>query len=435
MEKIVIEGGRRLHGRVSVNGSKNASLPIMAACILASGPSRIKGIPDIADVRVMIDLLRCLGMTVERLDEETLELEVTRQGEVVAPYVFVEKMRASICVLGPLLGRWGRAEVSKPGGCVIGNRPIDLHLKGLKSLGAKITEDSGNIIAEGGDLYGTEIHLAGSFGPTVLGTANVMMAACLAKGTTVIKSAACEPEIQDLAHFLNLAGAKIKGIGTSCLEIEGVEGLGGIDYEIIPDRIETGTFMVASAITHGNVLVKNARVEHLETVIEKLREIGVTVTEEDGGCRVKGTGELSATHINALPYPGFPTDMQPQFTSLLSVAQGTSVITEKVFPDRATHIDELNRMGASITKEGPNIIIQGVSHLSGTEVKSSDLRASASLILAGLAAEGTTEIRGLNHLDRGYENLEERLARLGAKIRREVDQPLLHIPKPVSIMP
>ena len=433
MEKIIIEGGRRLHGRVAINGAKNAALPIMAACILAHGPSRIKGIPDIADVRVMMDLLRCLGMTVERLKDGSMGLEVTRPGETVAPYEFVEKMRASLCALGPLLGRWGRAEVARPGGCVIGDRPIDLHIKGLQSLGATITQDRGNIIAEGSDLYGTEIHLAGSFGPTVLGTANVMMAACLAKGTTVIKSAACEPEIQDLANFLNLAGAKVSGIGTSCLTIEGVEGLCGIDYKIIPDRIEAGTFMVASAITKGNILIENARMEHLEAVTEKLREIGVTVTEEDRGCRVKGTGDLTAACTSALPYPGFPTDMQPQFTSLLSIAQGTSVITEKVFPERIAHVAELNRMGASITKEGNNIIVQGVDHLSGAEVKAADLRAGASLVIAGLAAKGTTEVRGLQNLDRGYEHLEERLAQLGAKIKRVVDQPLLHITRPVAI--
>jgi UDP-N-acetylglucosamine 1-carboxyvinyltransferase len=345
----------------------------------------------------------------------------------------VQKMRASICVLGPLLGRWGKAEVARPGGCVLGDRPIDLHLKGLQALGARISQERGYIIAEGNDLYGTEIHLAGAFGPTVLGTANVMMAACLAKGTTVIKSAACEPEIQDLAHFLNSAGAKITGIGTSCLVIEGVDGLSGIDYEIIPDRIEAGTFMVASAITQGNVLIENIRIEHIEALVEKLREIGVTVAEEGQGCRVRGTENLNPTCLSTLPYPGFATDMQPQFTSLLSMAQGTSVITEKIFPDRGAHIAELNRMGASITKEGPNIIIKGVSHLSGAEVKGADLRASACLILAGLAAKGTTEVRGVEHLDRGYERLEERLAKLGAKTKRVVDQPLLHIPRPVGV--
>ncbi|HHT9119160.1 MAG TPA: UDP-N-acetylglucosamine 1-carboxyvinyltransferase [Candidatus Hypogeohydataceae bacterium YC41] len=434
MEKLVIEGGRRLHGRVSVNGAKNAALPIMAACILTHGISRIKGIPNITDVRLMVDLLRRLGLTVERLKDGTLELAVTSPGEVVAPNELVKEMRASICVLGPLLGRWGRAEVARPGGCVIGYRGIDLHLKGLEALGAKIIQDKGYIIAEGSDLFGRELHLAGSFGPTVLGTANVMMAACLAKGTTVIKSAACEPEIQDLAHFLNLAGAKITGIGTSCLVIEGVEELSGVEYEIIPDRIEVGSFMVASAITRGNILIENVRMEHLGATIEKLREIGVIVEEEEKGCRVKGTDELKATCIGTLPYPGFATDMQPQFTSLLSIAQGTSVITEKVFPDRATHIAELSRMGASITKEGPNIIIKGVQNLSGAEVTATDLRASASLILAGLVARGTTEIRGVHHLDRGYEHLEERLAQLGAKIKRVLDQPLLHMPKPVDMM-
>jgi UDP-N-acetylglucosamine 1-carboxyvinyltransferase len=435
MEKIVIEGGRRLHGRVSVKGAKNAALPIMAACILTHGPSRIKAIPDITDVRFMIDLLRRLGMTVERQKDGTLELEVTNPMEAVAPYDLVEKMRASICVLGPLLGRWGKAEVAMPGGCVIGTRPVDLHIKGLQALGAKITLDRGNIVAEGEELYGTELHLAGPFGPTVLGTANVMMAACLARGTTVLKSAACEPEVQDLANFLNSAGAKITGIGTSCLTIEGVEGLYGVDYEIIPDRIEIGTFMAASAITHGNLLIENVRTEHLEAVIEKLREIGVAVVQEDDGCRVKATGPLNATCFSTLPYPGFPTDMQPQFTSLLSIAQGTSVITEKVFPDRTTHVAELNRMGASILEEGSNIIIQGAPQLSGTEVMASDLRAGASLIVAGLAADGITEIRGVQHIDRGYEHLVERLARLGAKIKRVVDQPLLHIPRPVGIMP
>jgi UDP-N-acetylglucosamine 1-carboxyvinyltransferase len=406
----------------------------MAACILTHGPSRIKGIPNITDVRIMVDLLRCLGVTVERLKDGSTELEVKKAGEVTAPYKLVAEMRASICAMGPLLGRWGRAVVAMPGGCSLGDRPIDLHLKGLQALGANIIQDKGYIIVEGNDLYGTEIHLAGSFGPTVLGTANTMMAACLAKGTTVIKSAACEPEIQDLVNFLNLAGAKISGIGTSCLTIEGVEELCGVEYEIIPDRIEVGTFMVASAITQGNILIDNARIEHLEAVVEKMREIGITVEEEGKGCRVKGTDELKADCFCTLPYPGFPTDMQPQFTSLLSIAQGTSVITEKIFPERIAHIAELNRMGACIKKEGPNIIVQGAQHLSGTEVKAADLRASASLLLAGLAAKGTTEIRGVQHMDRGYERLVERLAQLGARIKRTVDQTLIHDPVPVEAL-
>ncbi len=433
-EKIVIEGGISLEGRVSVNGAKNAALPIMAACILTQGPSKIRGIPDIADVRTMVKLLRRLGMSVECLPDGTMELEVIVPEKMMAPYKLVQEMRASICVLGPLLGRWGRAKVAMPGGCVIGHRPIDLHIKGLEALGAQTTRQRGYIVAEADELYGTEIYLAGSYGPTVLGTANVLMAACLAKGTTVIKSAACEPEIQDLANFLNLAGAKIKGIGTSCLEIEGVEGLKGVEYEIIPDRIEAGSFMVAGAVTGGDIFIENARPDHLGAIIQALREMGVTIVEEQGGCKVKGSTELNPTCINTLPYPGFATDMQPQFTSLLSVARGTSVIIEKVFPDRTTHIAELNRMGACINKEGSNIIIQGVPHLSGAEVMASDLRAGAGLVLAGLAAQGITEIRGIHHIDRGYEHLEERLVQLGAKIRRVIEEPLLNTPKPVGIM-
>ena len=421
MDKIVIEGGHRLEGSVRINGAKNAALPIMAACLLLNGPSRIKGVPNIIDIETQSDILRNLGGEIKRYEDGTLEV-VFRDGEnedkFTAPYELVRKMRASICVLGPLLSKRRRAKVSYPGGCVIGERPIDLHIKGLKTLGAHIETAEGYITATADRLKGTEISFTGK---TVLGTCNVMTAAVLAEGTTTIEYAACEPDVQDLAHFLNKAGAKITGIGESKLTIEGVKELHGVEYEIIPDRIEAGTFMIASAITKGDITLENVRPEHIVVVIDKLREIGVEITTLGNNIRIKGNDLYHAVDLTTRPYPGMPTDMQAQFMALLSIVEGKSIITEKIFPDRFMHAAELRRMGADIRVEGPTAILKGVPFLSGTNVMVSDLRAGAGLVLAGLVAIGITYVHRIYHLDRGYERLEERLSKLGADIKRVND--------------
>ena len=418
MEKIVIEGERRLEGKTRINGAKNAALPIMAACILLHGTSRIKGVPNIIDIQTQSEILQKLGGKIQRLNDGTLEitfLDGENDDSFTAPYELVSKMRASICVLGPLLSKRRRAKVSYPGGCVIGQRPVDLHIKGLEALGARIETSEGYINATADVLKGANVSFAGK---TVLGTCNVMSAAVLAEGTTTIDYAACEPEVQDLAHFLNKAGAKISGIGESKLTIEGVRELHGIDYEIIPDRIEAGTFMIASAITRGDVALENVRADHLSSVIEKLKEIGTEVIVTGNEIRVKGTGPYRTTDITTLPYPGMPTDMQAQFMALLCTVEGKSIITEKIFPDRFMHAAELRRMGADIRIEGTSAIVTGTPHLSGTNVQVSDLRAGAGLVLAGLVAKGATHVHRIYHLDRGYERLEERLASLGAAIKR-----------------
>lgn len=430
-EKIVVKGGRPLHGNVRINGAKNAALPIMAACILTKGKSRIKNVPYLTDVKTLLEILNDLGVKTERQEDGAIELEVQYESNVTAPYEQVCKMRGSICVLGPLLGKRGKVKIAEPGGCIIGVRPVDLHLKGMKALGANIIEENGYIIGSANGLEGAEIYLGGPHGSTVTGTSNVMMAATLAKGKTIIKCAACEPEVQDLANFLNTAGAKISGIGTNELVIEGVKELHGVEYEIIPDRIEAGTFMIAGAITGGEITLENVRLDHMTAVIEKLVETGVTLnsfqgsnacseqSESIGGkCFVKGNGEFRPLTITTLPYPGMPTDMQAQFAALLSIANGTSIVTEKIYPNRVIHFAELNRMGADIHIEGASAVVKGVHKLSGAEVMASDLRASACLVIAGLAAEGTTEVSRSYHLDRGYERLEERLSALGAKISR-----------------
>ncbi|MGQ3686352.1 MAG: UDP-N-acetylglucosamine 1-carboxyvinyltransferase [Candidatus Loosdrechtia sp.] len=421
MDKIVIEGGHRLEGRVRINGAKNAALPIMAACLLLNGPSRIRGIPDIVDIQIQSEILRNLGGEIKRCDDRTLEIEF-RDGEnedkFTAPYGLVSKMRASICVLGPLLSKRRKAKVSYPGGCVIGQRPIDLHIKGLKSMGAHIETTEGYINAVADKLTGTNISFTGK---TVLGTCNVMTAAVLAEGTTVIEHAACEPEVQDLANFLNKAGAKISGIGESRLTIEGVRELHGVDYDIIPDRIESGTFMIAGAITKGDITLEHARAEYLGAVIEKLEEIGVKVNITSDGIRVQGNDTYHAADLTTLPYPGMPTDMQAQFMALLCTIEGKSIITEKIYPERFIHAAELRRMGADIYVRGDCAIIRGVPFLSGTNVMVSDLRAGAGLVLAGLMAKGSTHVHRVYHLDRGYEQLENRLASLGAVIKRIPD--------------
>ncbi|MDE1889629.1 MAG: UDP-N-acetylglucosamine 1-carboxyvinyltransferase [Planctomycetota bacterium] len=424
MDKIVIEGCHRLEGRVRINGAKNAALPIMAACILLNGPSRIKGIPDIVDIQTQSEILKNLGGEIKRFEDGTFEI-IFRDGEnadrFIAPYALVKKMRASICVLGPLLSKRRKAKVSYPGGCVIGQRPIDLHIKGLKALGAQIETAEGYITAAADRLKGTEISLMGQYGTTVLGTCNVMTAAVMAEGTTIIEHAACEPEVQDLANFLNKAGAKIAGIGEERLIIEGVRELNGVDYEIIPDRIEAGTFMIAGAITKGDITLENVRTEHLTAVIDKLRDIGVEVVADNNNARIKGSSLYHNVDLTTLPYPGMPTDMQAQFMALLCTVEGKSIITEKVFTDRFMHVPELIRMGADIRIEVSSAIIRGKPFLSGASVMVSDLRAGAGLVLAGLVAKGTTQIDRIYHLDRGYERLEERLSKLGAVIKRISD--------------
>ena len=421
MDVLRIEGPVRLSGQVAVNGSKNASLPIMAAALLAGGPSTFSSVPNLSDVRVFGDLLTSLGCEVERTSTGAMRIDATTVDNPVGEYEIVRKMRASICILGPLLARCGHVEVSMPGGCAIGDRPINLHLRGLRELGAKIHLKNGYVIAEApaGGLHGASIFLGGSFGSTVLGTANVMMAATLAKGRTVIESAACEPEIADLAHCLNEMGARIGGIGSPRLTIEGVAHLNPIEYNVIPDRIEAGTFMAAAAITAGKLDILNCRLDDMMAVVDKLREIGVSFIKWIGENSVVGSERFRPADITTQPYPGFPTDLQAQFMALLALADGNSVVIEKIFPDRFMHVAELNRMAADLRKEGPAVIVAGVKKLIAAPVMASDLRASAALVIAALAAEGTTIINRVYHIDRGYERIEERLNPLGAKIFRE----------------
>jgi UDP-N-acetylglucosamine 1-carboxyvinyltransferase len=422
MDVFRVEGPVNLSGTVRINGSKNASLPIMAAAILAPGNSFITGVPDLSDINLCSQLLEQLGCRVIRDADGNLSVDSSVVDNPVGEYEIVRQMRASICILGPLLARCRKAEVSMPGGCAIGDRPINLHIRGLQELGAKIHLENGYVVAEAPKgLIGREIFLGGPFGSTVLGTANVMMAATLAKGRTVVESAACEPEIVDLANCLNKMGAKITGIGSPRLIIEGVTQLNPVKYKVTPDRIEAGTFMVAAAITKGKVHIKNLRTDDMMAVVDKLRRIGVTVEPEDAGCVVVGTDSMKPADVTTQPYPGFPTDLQAQFMALLSLAHGNSVIIEKVFPDRFMHVAELNRMAANLRKEGPAVIVAGVKKLIAAPVMASDLRASAALVLAGLAAEGTTTINRVYHIDRGYEKIEERLNPLGAKIKREKD--------------
>ena len=418
MFRFDIQGGTKLEGTVSVNGAKNAALPIMAAALMASGTSRIKGVPDLRDIRTMSDILRELGARVERAEDGALEITVESEAACEASYKLVSQMRGSICVLGPLASKRKRARVSLPGGCVIGVRPIDLHLKGMRALGAELALSDGYVEATTPGLKGADIYLGGAFGSTALGTCNVMMAACLAEGDTVIECAACEPEIVDLAAFLTKMGARIEGAGSHRITIEGVRELKGAEHEVVPDRIEAGTFIAAAAITRGDITINGARMDHLSAVTDALTRIGVAIEPTAGGCRAAAIDGYEATDVVALPYPGVPTDMQAQVSALLATANGISVVTDKVFPDRFMHIAELDRMGAQIRKEGPSAIIVGNSRLTGAEVMASDLRASAALVLAGMAAKGTTTVRRIYHIDRGYERIEERLNHLGARIER-----------------
>ncbi len=418
MDKLIIEGGTKLTGEVTVSGSKNAVLPILAATLLTAEPCVIKGVPNLRDTNSMLKILRALGKLAE-FDKGKVSVTTVCASKYIADYKLVSTMRASFCVLGPLLARLKKAKVSLPGGCVIGVRPVDLHLKGIRALGAEININSGYVIAKAQKLQGAYIYLGGVYGSSVLATDNVMMAAVLASGKTIIESAACEPEVVDLAEFLIKMGAKIKGQGTPVIEIEGVKHLHGATHSIIPDRIEAGTLILASLITGGDVLIKNVRFQHLGALIDKLNESGAHLQPLPGALRVKGNKKLRPVNITTLPYPGFPTDMQAQMMSLMSVTAGISVITEKIYPDRFMHVAELNRMGAHIQREGPHAIVEGIKNLSGAPVMASDLRASAGLVLAGLAACGKTAISRIYHLERGYELMEEKLRNLGARIWRE----------------
>jgi len=418
VEKLIVSGGRRLSGTVKVSGAKNAVLPIIAASLLSTSVTRLEEIPDLEDVRTMAKVLTHLGVSVA-VEPSTLLVDSTNITSCEVPYELTRKMRASFTVLGPLLARLGVARISLPGGCAIGTRPIDLHLKGFEALGAEIDLGHGYIEARAKQgLIGARIYL--DF-PSVGATENIMMAASLARGQTILENPAEEPEIVDLANYLNTMGARIRGAGTNLIRIEGVEELKGSSYAVIPDRIEAGTYMVAAAITGGDVWIENALTEHLKPVVAKLKEAGVYIEERIDGIRVRGNGPIKAVDVKTLPYPGFPTDMQAQFMALMTVATGTSVVTETVFENRFMHVDELKRMGANIKIEGRSAVVEGVSTLTGCEVKATDLRAGASMVLAGLVAQGQTEIGCIHHIDRGYEDIVNKLRGLGAVIDR-VDQ-------------
>ncbi|MFW6107247.1 MAG: UDP-N-acetylglucosamine 1-carboxyvinyltransferase [bacterium] len=421
MDRIVVEGGARLEGTVRLSGAKNAALPIMAATLLAEGPSVISRVPNVRDVRTLLRVLETLGVEHEWGNDDALRLEVVDEEPVTAPYELVCQMRASICVLGPLLAKRGMARVSLPGGCAIGVRPIDLHRKGLEALGATTAVEHGYVVAKADRLTGSSLFLGGPFGSTVLGTANTMMAASLANGVTTIESAACEPEVADLARFLNKMGGSIEGAGSPVMCIKGVRWLHGTRHRVIPDRIEAATFMIAAAMTQGDVTVEGAQPNNLGGVIDILRRAGAQVTVGDGSLRVIGPQTIRPVDVTTLPYPGIPTDVQAQLMAMLCLAEGISVVTEKIYPDRFMHVAELQRMGADLRKEGPTVIVNGVPELYGAKVMASDLRASASLILAGLVARGTTEASRVYHLDRGYERIEEKLRSLGANIYRYDD--------------
>ncbi len=433
MDSFVIRGGNRLSGQVEISGSKNASLPLVAAALMGEGKTTFNHVPRLSDIDSMLKLIAMLGCEVRRHEplaatpggkpvlNGPLDITVTDESNCEAGYEIVKTMRASICVLGPLLAKRKKAIVSLPGGCAIGDRPIDLHLRGLAKLGAEFTFEGGNVIGTvKGRLKGARMYLGGASGPTVLGTINVMSAAALAEGTTTIVGAACEPEVTDVGDYLNAMGAKITGHGSPEITIEGVEHLHGVTHNVIPDRIEAGTFMMAAAITDGSLELKNCNLKHLVAVVDLLESVGVQITESNGLVRVKrsGTGRLSGVETTTQPYPGFPTDLQAQLMALLCQASGASIITERIYADRFQHLAELNRLGARIRKEGPTALIIGVDHLQGATVMCSDLRASAALVMAGLAARGTTKLDRVYHIDRGYEKIEQKLTTVGADIQR-----------------
>lgn len=417
MEKLIVKGGNRLVGAVKTSGAKNAVLPIIAASILGTTPSHLDEVPMLEDVHTISEVLKCLGLAVECSPEKNvLDIDSTEITSYEAPYELVRTMRASFLVMGPLLARIGKARISMPGGCAIGARPIDIHLKGFEALGVKIEQGHGYIEASAPEgLKGTSIYF--DF-PSVGATENIMMAASLAEGTTILENAAEEPEIVDLANYLNKMGAKIRGAGTDTIRIEGVEKLHGADYTIIPDRIEAGTYMIAAAMTGGDIVVENVLPEHQKPLIAKLREAGAVVEEDIDKVRVIGKNPLKAVSIKTLPYPGFPTDMQAQMMAMMVIAEGRSKVTETVFENRFMHVVELNRMGAQISTEGRSAVIDGPCKLTGCDVRATDLRAGAAMILAGLVAEGTTRIGDLHHIDRGYENIVAKLKNLGADIER-----------------
>lgn len=416
MQKLVLKGKASLKGEVTIGGSKNAALPILAATLLTDHPCKIQNVPiKLRDISTMIKLLQSLGKKIDVHEKGVVHVAKGGPTNHVAAYELVSTMRGSFCVLGPLLAKLGKAKVSLPGGCVIGLRPVDLHIKGLKSLGVDIDVDQGYVLAKRGKIKSTNIYLGGMFGSSVLATANIMMAAVLGQGSVVIESAACEPEIEDLVDFLNAMGANIVGKGTPRLQIKGVKKLKGCDYSVIPDRIEAGTFMLAAAATRSDITLCHARLDHLMSLCDVLKEVGIDIKAKGKKVVVKTPKKLKPVSIATYPYPGFPTDLQAQYMALMATVPGVCVVTEKVFPDRFMHIAELNRMGAKIRREFSSAIIEGSKKLKAAPVMASDLRASAALVIAGLAAEGETHIKRIYHLQRGYEDLEVKLTKLGAQ--------------------
>jgi UDP-N-acetylglucosamine 1-carboxyvinyltransferase len=416
MDSLLIKGGVPLHGEVTISGAKNAVLPIMAATLLTSEACVIHRVPDLSDVKFMGEILTSLGAGVA-LNGNTLKVRA-RKIKDVGDYELIRKMRGSVCIMGPLLGRLRHATVSLPGGCVIGARPINLHLKGFEALGAKVTIESGYVRVRAQKLTGADVFLGGRAGSTVLGTANVMMAAVLAEGVTRIESAACEPEVVDLANFLNAMGARVSGAGSPTITITGVKSLHGAEHEVIPDRIEAATYALAAAATDGHVTLRGARPDHLHAVLDKMRDAGVKVERHGTSLTVQRGGRLKPVDITTLPYSGFPTDAQAQMMVLMALTPGISIITERIFEARFMHVSELARLGADIEIEGPSAIVKGGKPLSGAPVMASDLRASAALVIAGLAARGNTQVNRVYHLDRGYENIDGKLRKLGARIER-----------------
>jgi len=413
VDKIIVQGGKSLHGDVQISGAKNAALPVMAAALLTEGTNTFHNIPDLMDIKTIKKLLHNLGAQIE--GDQTLQINVDKITSCVAPYELVKTMRASVLVLGPLVARMGVARVSLPGGCAIGARPVNLHIKALEEMGAQIELKEGYIEAKAKKLKGAEIYFDIS---TVTGTENVMMAATLAQGTTILRNAACEPEVVNLAEVLNGMGAKISGAGTDVIKIDGVTSLKPTEGTIIPDRIEAGTFMVAAGITHGELNIRGCIPEHLEALINKLRDTGMKISPIKGGLKATGTKKINSVDVKTLPYPGFATDLQAQMMAYMSIGSGLSVITETIFENRFMHVSELMRMGADIKIQGNNAIVRGVPELRGAPVMATDLRASASLVLAALVAKGTTEISRVYHLDRGYEQIEKKFSAVGANIKR-----------------
>jgi UDP-N-acetylglucosamine 1-carboxyvinyltransferase len=416
MDSFLIKGSVPLHGEVTISGAKNAVLPIMAATLLTSEPCLIRRVPNLSDVKFMGQILTWLGAQV-RFEGDSVRVQA-RKIKGAGDYDLIRKMRGSICVMGPLLGRLKKATVSLPGGCVIGARPINLHLKGFAALGAKVVIEAGYVHASAKRLVGAAMFLGGRAGPTVLGTANVMMAATLAEGVTIIESAACEPEVVDLANFLNAMGAQVSGAGSPTVTITGVKELHGAEHEVIPDRIEAATYAIAAAATNGEITLRGARADHLRAVLDKLKDAGAGIERSGADITIRRKGRLKPVDITTLPYSGFPTDVQAQMMALMTLTPGISIITERIFESRFMHVSELTRLGADIEIEGPSAIVKGGKPLSGAPVMASDLRASAALVIAGLAARGTTQVNRVYHIDRGYENIDGKLRQLGARIER-----------------